>query len=129
MDLYSILLVIVWITILVICKNAILNKVKKFFVIPESNYKTDLLKNIENEYYNIKNLLNTEILTIKDDIYKNYRKHMKENIKEDIIQEVNTRNNDNEFDNNMYNVIVKTKNILKNLVGDFFIKIANYFKN
>lgn len=125
MNKYNLFLVIIWILILSICKNRIIKKFNNFFNFikdepPEEH--NNLLQNIEQEFNNIKLILNTEVLSIRDKLSNITFKSPsinKPNIKTDLID-------DPEILLNMNDVLYKTFNILKQFVYNIFDKIKNY---
>ncbi len=131
---YSTLLVIIWLSIFVICKNWIIVKIKKFSTCGQSNikenkpvkYNNNLVKNIEHELNDIKNMLSTEVLFLKDDIYNfssapaslplpwnekagKQRKLLEKSLNEPVVL-------------NMYEIFFKSFNILKQFIQDLIKK-------
>lgn len=135
---YNLLFVFIWIAIIILAKDRIIIKVKKFLNIPIKNDNeeidssegidsSELFKNIERAYFEINSTLSIDCLSIKDELhYLNYIKtnhpDINSNIEEDIIKESDyfTEKVD------MYKVFKKTLEILKNLFSDLFNKIKNY---
>ena len=125
MDIYNIFLVLIWIPIVILSKKRLL----KFFKLDTNTEEGDtsetskLLKDIEKEYSDIQMAFDTEILSIKDEMYK--VKHSTKPVKSDII----TEGDDNkifDFDINMYEIFNKSFSILKQLLKDFVEKIKSY---
>ena len=133
MNKYNLILVIIWILILSICKDRIIKKINNFFnftankPIDNIKEKNDLLKNIENEFLDIKLVLNTEILSLQDKFQDIRSFQPIDNTTTNIKKDIHTNENDNEEKPiNMNQVLNKTIDILKQFVYTILHKIKSY---
>lgn len=127
MNKYNLMLVIIWILILSICKNRIIKKFNNFFNFSREDKPADdnnnLLENIQLEFNNIKLILNTEILSIKDKLSTiTINKTSFNPIKTDLIDEFKEDN----WLLNMNKVLLKTYKILKQFIYNILNKIKSY---
>ena len=124
---FYLLFILIWIAIVTLAKDKIKSKIKQFFNIKSENLDntSQILDNIENEYNNLKNTLDMNILSIKDELsYSSIKSKPKPKIiKKDILEESNFNI---DYRLNIYDIFKKTLNILRGLLVDMLDKLRNY---
>ena len=126
---FYLLFILVWVGIITLAKDKIKKKIKQFLYPNSKNIEynievSDIYNNIEHEYQDLKNTLDLNILSIKDQL--SYYRPVK-SVKEDIVEyekEENMDDDDDELD--FYQIFKKTMNILKKLVKAIMNKIKKY---
>lgn len=126
--LFYLILILIWVAIVVLAKDKIKNKIKSWLNIQsvEEPKPSFIVENIEREYYDLKNMLDMNVLSIKDEMSKKIiRKSEKieEKIKEDIIKEEHDK-----MEINVAELFNKTWNIIKKLIYNMLGRLQNYFK-
>lgn len=126
--LFYLILILIWVAIVVLAKDKIKNKIKSWLNIQsvEEPKPSFIVEDIEREYYDLKNMLDMNVLSIKDEMSKKIiRKSEKieEKIKEDIIEEEHDK-----MEINVSDLFNKTWNIIKKLIYNMLGQLQNYFK-
>jgi hypothetical protein len=113
----------IWVAIITLAKDKIKQKIKNFLN-PKFKFDTSqLIIDFEQEYQNLKKTLNMNIISIKDELSK-YKKSKKCD-KHDIVEYKDDKIDKTNDGINMYEVIIKTIEILKNLGSDIIHKIKS----
>ena len=138
---FTLIFILIWVAIIVLAKDKIKNKIKQLLNIKTKSspkiIDSLIIKDIEREYNDLQNMLDMNVLSIRDELSN--RKIIKvktdltttmwdkpqeiKTIKEDIVEleDINTGLDINEL-------LKKTWKILKKLIYDMLGKIQKYFK-
>ena len=123
---FNFFFIIIWIGIITLLKDKLKKKIKTFLNINTYNQSNqNIIDNLHKEYQIFKHTLNTNIISIKDELSNKIFKTYNNN---------NNNNNNNNRDNekiktnelDMFKIFEKTKHILKNFIINVITNIKHY---
>ena len=134
--LFQFVFISIWVAIIYLAKPIIKKKIKTFFNIKsksELNIQdkpSDIVIDIEHEYYSLKSILDMNIISIKDELashsfnkFKKKKKKKKKNPKNKVDKILDTIP-----DINIPKILMKTIDLMKNLILNIFDRLQDFIK-